>query len=57
MRLRRGLQQADEGNLAAQRDFDVRPARQLEDGAAVDRDLFGLDVARHAGHADQLGVR
>ena len=56
VRLLGRLERADERDLAAQRDLDVRPPGELEDGPRVDPDLAGGDVARHAGRGDDLGV-
>ena len=52
VRLRGRLERPDERRLAAERDLDVGPPGQLEDGPRVDRDLARLDVARHAGRGD-----
>ena len=56
VRLGRRLERADERDLAPERDLDVGPAGELEDGPGVDRDLAGVDVARDAGHRDELGL-
>ncbi len=56
VRLGRRLERADERRLAPERDLDVGPAGELEDRPRVDRDLRRVDVARHAGRGDELGV-
>ena len=47
---------ADQRHLATEGDLDVRPPGELQHGPGVDRDLGGVDVARDAGHRDELGV-
>ena len=56
VRLGRRLERPDERRFAADRDLDVGPARELEDGARVDRDLPRIDVARDAGDRDEVGI-
>ncbi len=56
VRLRRRLERPDERGLAAHRDLDVGATGELQDRPRVDADLLGIDVARDAGHGDQLGV-
>ena len=56
VRLGRRLERSDERDLAAHRDLDVGAAGELEHGPRVDPDLAGVDVARDAGHGDEVGV-
>ena len=56
VRLLGRLERADERDLAPERDLDVGATGELEDRPGVDADLAGVDVARHAGRGDDLGV-
>ena len=51
-----GDERPDERRLAAEGDFDVAAARQLEHRPRVLGDLARVDVAGDAGHGDELGV-
>ena len=57
VRLRRRLERSDQRHLATEGDLDVRPPGELQHGPGVDRDLASVDVARHARHRDELGIR
>ena len=57
VRLGRDLERADERDRAPERDLDVRPAGQLEDGQRVGGDLVRLDVAAAAGDGEDAPPR